>query len=204
MLGSGSRGDIGSSTRSRAMIYLNPMSDVRLLGFEWRLSRHRPYRANSEDATSNTLTSTASVASSPTGSSSDTSPGLAPGGTGSGSKNVDGPPDAPLPTTTPTTTQSPPAGVGSSPPVPPVASTTNSESGEATWYAAGSPGFCASPTLAFGTVITVTNVATGAATSCTIDDREGDSPGRIVDMSYEGFSQIADPSQGIVAVTVSW
>jgi rare lipoprotein A (peptidoglycan hydrolase) len=63
---------------------------------------------------------------------------------------------------------------------------------------------CASPTLSFGTVLTVTNNATGASTRCTVDDREASNPGRVVDLSYSGFSQIANPSQGVVAVTVSW
>ena len=63
---------------------------------------------------------------------------------------------------------------------------------------------CASPTLPFGTVLTVTNNATGAATQCTVDDREGAGYPRVVDMSYSGFSQIADPGQGVVEVTISW
>jgi rare lipoprotein A (peptidoglycan hydrolase) len=63
---------------------------------------------------------------------------------------------------------------------------------------------CASPDLAFGTVLTVTNTATGASTTCTVDDREADNPGRVVDMSYSGFSAIADPSQGVAEVTISW
>jgi rare lipoprotein A (peptidoglycan hydrolase) len=63
---------------------------------------------------------------------------------------------------------------------------------------------CASPTLPFGTVLTVANDATGATTQCTVDDREGAGYPRVVDMSYSGFSQIADPSQGVVEVTISW
>jgi rare lipoprotein A (peptidoglycan hydrolase) len=53
-------------------------------------------------------------------------------------------------------------------------------------------------------VLTVTNDATGASTRCTVDDREASNPGRVVDLSYSGFSQIADPSQGVVTVTISW
>jgi rare lipoprotein A len=63
---------------------------------------------------------------------------------------------------------------------------------------------CASPTLPFGTVLTVTNNATGATTTCTVDDRESASYPRVVDMSPEGFAQIADMSQGVVEVTISW
>jgi rare lipoprotein A (peptidoglycan hydrolase) len=50
----------------------------------------------------------------------------------------------------------------------------------------------------------VTNNATGAATQCTVDDRESAGYPRVVDMSYSGFSQIADPNQGVVEVTISW
>jgi rare lipoprotein A (peptidoglycan hydrolase) len=63
---------------------------------------------------------------------------------------------------------------------------------------------CASTTLPFGTVLTVRNDATGATTTCTVDDREDSPYPRVVDLSYEGFSQIADPSQGVVDVTISW
>ena len=110
---------------------------------------------------------------------------------------------APPPTTT--TTAPPPP-----PPPPPTTTTTappapaNSENGEATWYAEAPPGYCASPTLPFGTVLTVTNEATGASTSCTVDDREGAGYPRVVDMSPSGFSDIASTSQGVVQVTISW
>ena len=78
------------------------------------------------------------------------------------------------------------------------------ESGEATWYSAAPSGMCASPTLPFGTVVTVVNAATGASTVCTVDDREGAGYPRVVDLSPEGFSQIADLNQGVVDVTISW
>jgi rare lipoprotein A len=63
---------------------------------------------------------------------------------------------------------------------------------------------CASPTLPFGTVLRVTNAATGASTTCTVDDREQAGFPRVVDMSPSGFAQLADPSQGVVDVTISW
>jgi rare lipoprotein A (peptidoglycan hydrolase) len=81
---------------------------------------------------------------------------------------------------------------------------TDGEHGQATWYAAAPAGMCASPTLPFGTVLTVTNVADGASTTCTVDDREGAGYPRVVDMSPSGFAQLADPSQGVVDVTISW
>jgi len=81
---------------------------------------------------------------------------------------------------------------------------THDESGQATWYAAAPSGMCASPTLPFGTVLTVVNADTGASTVCTVDDREDAGYPRVVDLSPEGFSQIADTSQGVVDVTISW
>ncbi len=106
---------------------------------------------------------------------------------------------APPPSTT--TTAPPPSTTTTAPaPAPPGQSAT----GVATWYAAAPPGDCASPWLPFGTVLEVVDDASGARTSCTVDDREADNPGRVVDLSYDGFSQLEDPSLGVVTVTVSW
>jgi rare lipoprotein A (peptidoglycan hydrolase) len=118
-------------------------------------------------------------------------------------------------TAPPTTTTLPPTTTTTSPPTttttsPPTTTTTarptptNSEVGDATWYAAAPAGYCASPTLPFGTVLTVVNNATGARTVCTVDDREAAGYPRVVDLSPEGFDQIADTSQGVVQVTISW
>jgi rare lipoprotein A (peptidoglycan hydrolase) len=117
-------------------------------------------------------------------------------------------------TTPPTTTTLPPTTTTTAPPTtttaPPTTTTTtrpaprNSEVGDATWYAAAPAGYCASPTLPFGTVLTVVNNATGASTVCTVDDREAAGYPRVVDLSPEGFDQIADTSQGVVQVTISW
>jgi hypothetical protein len=101
---------------------------------------------------------------------------------------------APPPPLTTTTTTAPP------PPPPP----THSEVGEATWYSAAPAGYCASPTLPFGTVLTVVDNATGASTQCTVDDREGAGYPRVVDLSPQGFSQIAGLNEGVVEVTISW
>ncbi len=118
---------------------------------------------------------------------------------------------APAPTTTTpaarttTTTTAPPP-----PPPPPTTTTTtapppaNHEVGEATWYGAAPSGYCASPTLPFGTTLTVVNNATGASTVCVVDDREAAGYPRVVDLSPQGFSQIADLGQGVVDVTISW
>ena len=99
-----------------------------------------------------------------------------------------------------TTTVTPKVAPVSAPPV----ETASSERGQATWYAAAPPGRCASPTLPFGTVLTVTNVDTGASTTCVVDDREQAGYPRVVDMSPSGFAQLASPSQGVVNVTISW
>ena len=103
-------------------------------------------------------------------------------------------------TETPETTATP----ATTPPPPVLPPATDSEQGQATWYAEAPPGMCASPTLPFGTVLTVTNIATGASTTCTVDDREGAGYPRVVDLSPSGFAQLADPSQGVVDVTISW
>jgi rare lipoprotein A (peptidoglycan hydrolase) len=115
------------------------------------------------------------------------------------------------PATTTTAPPPPPTTTTTAPPPPPTTTTTtappapaHSEGGEATWYAAAPSGYCASPTLAFGTVLTVVNNATGASTVCTVDDREAAGYPRVVDLSPSGFSQIAGIGQGVVDVTISW
>ena len=81
---------------------------------------------------------------------------------------------------------------------------TDREEGQATWYAAALPGRCASPTLPFGTVLTVTSNATGARTVCTVDDREQAGYPHVVDLSPSGFAQLAGLGRGVVDVTISW
>ncbi|MHB8220096.1 MAG: septal ring lytic transglycosylase RlpA family protein [Acidimicrobiales bacterium] len=105
-------------------------------------------------------------------------------------------PTTTTPTTTPTTPTPPAATPGGTPPP--------SLAGGATWYPEAASGTCASPTLPFGTTVQVVNDATGASTTCVVDDREAFNPGRVVDMSDTGFSQIATPGQGVVTVTISW
>jgi rare lipoprotein A (peptidoglycan hydrolase) len=125
------------------------------------------------------------------------------------------PPGSTTTTAPPTTTTTAPPTTTTLPPtttttLPPTTTTTtrpaptHSEVGDATWYAAAPAGYCASPTLPFGTVLTVVNNATGATTVCTVDDRETAGYPRVVDLSPEGFDQIGDTSQGVVQVTISW
>ncbi len=123
---------------------------------------------------------------------------------------------APTTTTTPpptTTTTVPPTTTTTTlPPPPPTTTTTtapvpvdtSSEVGDATWYSEAPDGYCASPTLPFGTVLTVTDNETGASTTCTVDDREAAGYPHVVDMSPEGFSQLAPLGQGVVDVTIAW
>jgi rare lipoprotein A (peptidoglycan hydrolase) len=131
------------------------------------------------------------------------------------------PPGGTAPATTPTTAAPPPPTTTTAPPTtttaapPPTTTTTTAPTvlaatadgtttGQATWYSEAPPGGCASPTLPFGTEVEVTDDANGASTSCVVDDREASNPGRVLDMSYSGFSSIADPTQGVVTVTLTW
>ncbi len=99
------------------------------------------------------------------------------------------PPAAPTTTTTTTTAPPPPE---------------EAQWGEASWYPEASPGYCASPYLSFGTVVTITDVATGGSIRCTVDDRQAQNPGRVVDLSYDGFADLADPRTGLVEVRLTW
>jgi rare lipoprotein A (peptidoglycan hydrolase) len=102
------------------------------------------------------------------------------------------PPPAPTTTTTTTTTTAPPP--------PPI----DALWGVASWYPEAPPGYCASPYLSFGTVVTITDVATGESIRCTVDDRQAENPGRVIDLSYDGFADLADPSTGLVEVRLTW
>jgi len=95
------------------------------------------------------------------------------------------------PPTTTTTTTSPPAPVGS-----------DRGSGQVTYYDHPA-GRCASPWLPFGTVVTITNPATGATVACTVDDREADTA-RAIDLSTATFAQLAPLSQGVVDARLRW
>lgn len=115
--------------------------------------------------------------------------------------------DPPATTTTEpatTTTTDPPTTTTMTPPAAatPVSAATHSIEGQGTWYGAPT-GTCASPTLSFGTELTVTNDATGAATTCLVDDREADTS-RVIDLAPGTFAQIAPLSEGVIGVTLTW
>ncbi len=78
-----------------------------------------------------------------------------------------------------------------------------SESGQASWYQY-TPGTCAHRTLAFGTIVTVTNVGTGASTTCRVADRGPYVTGRIIDLEQGVFSLIANPASGAIDVRITW
>jgi uncharacterized protein YabE (DUF348 family) len=78
-----------------------------------------------------------------------------------------------------------------------------SETGDASWY--GHSGLTAAhPWLPFGTVVRVTNLATGAWVDVTINDRGPYVRGRIIDLSQSAFSRIASTSEGVIRVTIRW
>lgn len=78
------------------------------------------------------------------------------------------------------------------------------EVGEAAWYDAPGSGLTAAhPSLPFGTVVTVENLANGKSVEVVINDR-GPFGGRIIDLSPEAFSAIATLGQGVCRVRLSW
>jgi rare lipoprotein A (peptidoglycan hydrolase) len=75
-----------------------------------------------------------------------------------------------------------------------------SASGSATWYGTGpGPGTCAHLSLKFGTIVTLTNRATGATATCRVADRGPESwTGHIIDLSPDVFRRLAPLSQGVI------
>jgi uncharacterized protein YabE (DUF348 family) len=80
-----------------------------------------------------------------------------------------------------------------------------SQVGEASWYSfAPGNGFTAAhPWLAFGTVVTVTNLANGRTVQVVINDR-GPFGGRAIDLSDQAFARLAPLSQGVCQVRLTW
>ena len=120
----------------------------------------------------------------------------------------------PKPTTT-TTAKPKPAATSTTPttvsqrPMPTGGSTADgSEEGKASWYDAkyhaSNPWICAHKTLPMGTILTVTATATGKTIKCEVGDRGPYADGRILDLSKYAFSQLANPSSGLVWVKISW
>ncbi|MFZ4584819.1 MAG: ubiquitin-like domain-containing protein [Acidimicrobiia bacterium] len=80
---------------------------------------------------------------------------------------------------------------------------SRSETGGATWYDY-IPGTCAHKTIPKGTVVRVTNLATGASTTCVVADRGPFMAGRVIDLTPDVFSRIAPLSAGVVNVRLDW
>ncbi len=79
----------------------------------------------------------------------------------------------------------------------------NSETGGATWYD-HVPGTCAHKTIPKGTVVRVTNLANGLATTCVVADRGPFAAGRIIDLTPDVFSRIASLSSGVISVRIDY
>jgi rare lipoprotein A len=82
-------------------------------------------------------------------------------------------------------------------------SASNTQTGGASWYDYRS-GECAHQTIPKGTVVTVTNLANGATTTCVVTDRGPYEDNRIIDLDRGTFDQIADSSQGVIQVRITW
>lgn len=124
----------------------------------------------------------------------------------------------------PEETPSPPEPAPSAPPEPappepaPQESTGNTQQGEASRYAdhfAGDATASGEPydpnaltaahkSLPLGTVVTVTNTATGASVRVRINDRGPYAGGRIIDLSRAAWNRIAPPSAGTANVRLEW
>jgi rare lipoprotein A (peptidoglycan hydrolase) len=75
-----------------------------------------------------------------------------------------------------------------------------SASGSATWYGtAPGRGTCAHLSLKFGTIVTLTNMATGATAQCRVADRGPEAwTGHIIDLAPDVFRRLAPLSQGVI------
>ena len=80
----------------------------------------------------------------------------------------------------------------------------HSQDGAASWY--GVSGLtAASPSLPFGTVVHVTDLANGRTINVRIEDRGPSAGGgRILDLSELAFSQLAPPGAGVIQVKLQW
>jgi uncharacterized protein YabE (DUF348 family) len=77
------------------------------------------------------------------------------------------------------------------------------QTGDGTWYRAPTL-TAAHPTLPFGTVVRVTNLANGKTVTVTIRDRGPTGPGRVIDLSDDAFARIADLNEGVIRVRLRW
>jgi rare lipoprotein A len=101
-----------------------------------------------------------------------------------------------------TTTAPPPAPTTTTTRPVPVPVTGSVHYGQVTYYDHPA-GRCASPFLAFGTVVRITNPANGESVSCVVDDREADTA-RSIDLATGTFALIAPLSQGVINAELTW
>jgi len=91
----------------------------------------------------------------------------------------------------------PPAGAVSS-------AVTRTDSGVASWFNAPDA-TCAHRTLPMGTMIKVTRLHNGAATTCKVNDRGPTlETGRLIDLSLDTFEKLAAREVGLIDVKIEW
>jgi len=83
---------------------------------------------------------------------------------------------------------------------------TGQQTGIATWYATlYQPGTCAHPHLPFGTMVRVTDTATGASAACRVADRGPEAwTGNIIDLSPDVFAQLRQLAVGEINVRLDY
>jgi hypothetical protein len=78
------------------------------------------------------------------------------------------------------------------------------QEGGASWYRYKA-GTCAHRSIRKGTVVKVTNLATGRSATCTVADRGPFIAGRIIDLDRSVFLALAEsPGQGVLRVRIEW
>jgi rare lipoprotein A len=55
-----------------------------------------------------------------------------------------------------------------------------------------------------GTVVTVTDLATGRSVTCQVTSRGPFANGRIIDLAQSTFSRLAPSAYGVIQVRVTW
>lgn len=83
------------------------------------------------------------------------------------------------------------------------ASSGDSQTGQATWYACAGM-HAAHLTLPFGTVVTVTDLDNGRQVVVVINDRGPTGAGKIIDLCSPAFAVLAPLSQGVANVRITW
>lgn len=92
----------------------------------------------------------------------------------------------------------------SAPKLPPPLDAKRLQTGMASWYDFGNGFTAAHRTLPKGTMVTVTNLATGKSVRVRINDRGPFIRGRIIDLNRPAFAALATPSEGVIDVRITW